>query len=237
LIVDETLKEPCASILEVGPGKGALSDALARQKNPNQIFWMIEKDPALISDLRFRGHEVLEGDAVQALPALADTLPRPSVFVSNLPYSSGIAILVGALESEAFQKLVVMHQREVIQRLLAPPGSRQRGSLSVWLQTFWQVQSLSKVPPQAFHPPPKVHSETVIVRPRKSHPFTSWLKTKAFKDISLKWSVFLKKGFLYPRKMLRSTFSAALLESVGIDSSRRPQTLTEQEWVDLFEKE
>jgi 16S rRNA (adenine1518-N6/adenine1519-N6)-dimethyltransferase len=236
-IIAEAQKDTPASFLEVGPGQGALSELIQAKKSPEQIFWMIEKDPYLIPSLKEKGLSVHEGDAVQLLPHLTALLPKPSVLVSNLPYASGLAILLEALETQSFEKIVIMHQREVIQRLCAGVNSRSRGSLSVWTQTFWHLTPLLSVPPQAFRPPPKVHSEVLVLKPRSQHPLESVLQELDFKETSRAWSAFLKKGFLYPRKMLRSTFSVEHLKSVGIEPSQRPQTLHLEEWVSLFKKE
>lgn len=165
-IVDAAVREDDAAVLEIGPGLGALTDALAAR---SKGLWLVEIDRGLAERLEERYADrphvrVIRGDVLEvALDALVDA-PRATV-VGNLPYNVTSPILFRLLEVRArFPRAVVMVQREVAERLAARPGGKTWGVLPALLQTFAEIKVLFRVPRGAFLPPPKVESAVVEIR-------------------------------------------------------------------------
>lgn len=165
-IVETAALDDAASVLEIGPGLGALTDALAARA---ARLHLVEIDRGLAERLvaRFadRPHvRVITGD-VLALPldALVDA-PETTV-VANLPYNVTTPILFRLLELRTrFPRAVVMMQREVATRLAARPGGKDWGVLPALVQTFAEVRVAFRVSRRAFLPPPKVESAVVEIR-------------------------------------------------------------------------
>ena len=130
---------------------------------------------------------------------------------------------------DRFDRLVVMVQREVAERLVAPAGDRKRGSLSVFTEARAKARICIRVPPGAFHPPPKVHSAVVELKLR-SEPDVGEAPLAAFDSV-------VRALFVQPRKTIRNNLASrfdrgavdAVLDGVEIDGRRRPATLTLQE--------
>jgi 16S rRNA (adenine1518-N6/adenine1519-N6)-dimethyltransferase len=165
-IVDTAEVGSGSAVLEIGPGLGALTDVLAARA---ARLYLVEIDPALAERLRDRfaaiAHvEVLAGDAL-TLP-LDDLVPEPrATVVANLPYNVAIPILFRLLSLRTrFPRAVLMVQREVAERLVAPPGSSARGVTSVLVQTFADVRLAFGVSRRSFLPPPRVESAVVDIR-------------------------------------------------------------------------
>lgn len=235
--VQELKNNGCATALEIGPGKGALTSLLLDQAKVPVII--CEKDPKLA-----RKWQDATRDRPDSQVHLADFLElprehwvgRPPVGVlSNLPYSSGTAILqLLAREREAIVCMVLMFQREVARRVRAEPDSREWGSLSLWVQNFWEVTHLMEVPPTAFAPPPKVYSEVVILR-RRAEPLVPMDA-----DQEVLWEKLLKTCFAHRRKMLRSSLPKdgpwlPALERAGIDPTLRAEALSWDAWKRFFQ--
>jgi len=173
---------------------------------------------------------IVNGDALSVdLDAL---IPGPDArCVSNLPYNVGTRILLRLLERDPpFERLVLMLQREVGERLLAPPGDRQRGSLSVAVQARARIERVCRVPPGAFHPPPKVESVVLRLWPHPRPP-------------SAELDGLLRVGFAAPRKTLRNNLRSALgeeradamLAASGVAGEARPAVLDLPQWERLTE--
>ncbi|MDR0438895.1 MAG: 16S ribosomal RNA methyltransferase A [Methanocalculaceae archaeon] len=151
-------------VLEIGPGKGALTDALLRN---GAIVRAIELDRTLLLNLerRFSDHiasgqlEIIHGDASKVL------LPEFELVVANLPYSISSKITFRLLET-CFESAVLMYQFEFGKRMIAPPGNGEYGRLSVMTQTYADVEMVLELPPEAFFPPPEVRSIVVKITPR-----------------------------------------------------------------------
>lgn len=159
------------TVVEVGPGPGGLTRALLASDAARVIA--IERDPRCIAALaelaaRAEGRlQVIEADALTV--DLAALTPDRLSVVANLPYNIGTALLLrwlGALER--VDGLTLMFQREVAARLVAPPGSRTYGRLSVLVQWLCEAQCLMNLPARAFVPPPKVASSLVQLIPRQT---------------------------------------------------------------------
>ena len=149
-------------VLEVGPGLGVLSYELA--KNAAKLV-SIELDKRLIEVVNenlaeFDNFEIINQDA---LDYDFKDLPKDSLLVANLPYNVATLIIVNALESQRFKRLVFLVQKEVAQRLAALPASKNYGALSLIVQYYGQVKKIADVSPNSFFPAPKVTSSIVRI--------------------------------------------------------------------------
>ena len=152
--------EPEDSILEIGPGEGALTFRLAELGHP---LIAIEIDPDLAHRLRARlgdAVEIREEDAVEA--ALPTT---PYRAVGNLPYNVGTVILRRVISDPHCRRAVFMLQKEVAERLVAAPRTDSYGYLTLFVRVFAEARILMTLEPRSFHPPPKVRSAVVILDP------------------------------------------------------------------------
>lgn len=224
-------------LLEVGPGRGALTHALLAKKPAATTLLLSERDRELAAHWKgemanYKGLAVEEGDFLD-LPR--ESWKRAGSFgvVSNLPYSAGTAILDRlAREWSSIPFMVLMFQAEVAQRLRASTGTKAWGSLSVWVQNRWDVTRLCPVPPGAFSPPPEVQSEVVVLR-RREIPHVPVANEALWEDL-------IRACFAYRRKMLRSALSSrkpyrSALEAAGVDGTKRAETLDWQEWNQLLQ--
>lgn len=238
-IVDAVAPGSTDLVVEIGPGEGALTEELARRAGH---VVGLEVDPSLASSLRrrFPGVDVVEADAQRWEYAALHRPPGGRVLVvGNLPYSVGTAILMALVDArEAIDEIVVMLQREVAERVAAPPGSRSYGSLSVLVQVGCEARLILRVPPGSFRPPPKVDSAvlrlTVLRQPRV-----------AVGD-EAHFRAVVRAAFSQRRKMLANTLAAGLslstaqargvLTDAGIDPARRAETLDLAEFARLAER-
>jgi 16S rRNA (adenine1518-N6/adenine1519-N6)-dimethyltransferase len=162
------------TVLEVGPGPGGLTRALLTEGAAHVVA--VERDSRAIAALaeiaeHFPGRlSVIEDDALTFEPR--DRIAGPARIVANLPYNIATPLLIGWLCSEPwppwFDMMVLMFQREVAERIVAPPGSKTYGRLSVLAQWRCEVKLLFDIAPSAFVPPPKVTSSLVRFVPRQA---------------------------------------------------------------------
>ena len=244
-IVDVLEPSPADEVIEIGAGSGALTRVLADRVG--RVI-AIEQDRRLVEQLRKadfarRNVQVVPGDALQiAWPELmaqfADREPQWKV-VGNIPYHITSPLIEKALTAPLPLLIVFLVQAEVANRLAAPPGSKTYGALSVGVQSLCRVEQVFRVAPGSFQPPPRVHSAVVRLRPR-SVPLVDPNEVPRFRR-------FVTACFGLRRKQLRNVLSAvtgsetarvtAQLESLGIDVTRRPETLTPEQFVQLFRGE
>jgi len=225
------------TVLEVGPGRGALTRLMVGRC---ARLILVEKDAGLALDLMHRyrekpGVEVIEGDAATLDLAEALGPDDQGVAVGNLPYNAATPILFNLLEARArFKRAVFMFQKEVARRLAANPGDREYGALSLLVQARSQVEMLFEVPPEGFVPKPKVWSAVIRLTPLE--------KDIAPQDPGFDRMVHaLHSG---PRKTARNSLSqglgisaskaAALLEAAGADPGTRPCCITPLQAADLW---
>jgi 16S rRNA (adenine1518-N6/adenine1519-N6)-dimethyltransferase len=234
-IVDAVAPEPGDTIVEIGPGRGVLTEELAKYDNP---VIAIEIDHLLSENLRGRfgssNVRIVEGDVLKT--DIASIVEPPFIVVGNVPYYITTPILFHVLQRPLPKRIVLLVQREVAERIIAPPGSREYGALSVNVQAAATAQVIRNVPPGAFSPPPKVDSAVLSIVPR-SDPLVSDIEAGKFR-------AFVQGIFGMRRKqianLIRSVASvdadqaADLLSSVGIDSRARPETLSPQDFVKLM---
>ncbi len=210
-------------VVEVGPGPGGLTRALLA--SPAASVTAVEIDPravAAVEELALtdRRLRVVAADAVSL--DLAALVPAPRVVVANLPYNLGTPLLVGWLRQAAqWERLTLMFQLEVAERICAPPGSEAYGRLAVLAQWTGTPAILARIPPAAFWPPPKVVSAVVGWRPRAQQPAPGLFA--AMERLTA-------AAFGQRRKMLRGSLrplgGEVLLSRAGIDPARRAETLT-----------
>jgi 16S rRNA (adenine1518-N6/adenine1519-N6)-dimethyltransferase len=210
---------PETTVLEIGPGLGALSDALVQAAG---TVHLVEIDPVLAERLRERYQTASNVRVVSAdvlAVSLADVMgdARVAVAVSNLPYNVSTPVLFRLLAwRHRLPRAVLMLQREVAERITAPPGGRTRGALGVMIQTYADVESAFTVSPASFHPPPQVRSSVVRVR---------WLPAPRVPvgDPALHDRV-VHAAFGTRRKMLRNAL-APLARTRGLDADGLAQVL------------
>jgi 16S rRNA (adenine1518-N6/adenine1519-N6)-dimethyltransferase len=187
------LGEP-ASILEIGPGPGALTRELLKLEKP---LTLIELDRRIAQHWRDQGFEVIEEDALK-LDWASLRLSSPRHLVSNLPYQISASLVIErSLDEKPFEKMVLMFQKEVAQKIKATLHQGDYGMLSVVAQTFWKIETVTDAGSGDFFPPPKVSSRVLQFVPKPS-PVG---ETTADRERFLK---FVKACFLHPRKLMVS---------------------------------
>jgi len=204
-----------ADVVEIGAGTGALTEHLAARA---RRLIAIERDRDLVPLLRarFPAIEVLEADA-QTAPLNAD------VICGNLPYQITGRILRRATEV-SMRRAVFMVQLEVADRILAAPGTKTYGALTVFVRAAMHAERVRTVPRTAFRPPPKVTSAIVRLVPRADR----IVETPVFREL-------VKRAFEARRKTLRNAWSGlvdeALAERAGISLRARGETLTPEDFA------
>ena len=221
-----------AHVVELGPGLGTLTAALLRR---GARVTAVERDRDMIAVLRAdfgdAALEVIEADAAEIdLASLGKD--APFALAGNLPYAATGAIMTNlGRHRRALTQAVLMVQKEVRDRLVASPGTKEWGMPSVFVQAAFEVRSLLKVPAGAFHPAPKVDSAVVRLVPRA---VARAEETPSFVRV-------VHAGFGARRKTLRNALSRdlpidridAALAATGIDGIRRAETLTIEELASL----
>jgi 16S rRNA (adenine1518-N6/adenine1519-N6)-dimethyltransferase len=224
------------TVLEIGPGRGALTDILADRAGR---LIAIEYDRALAELLRQRYAKrgnvlIAEADVLEV--ALGDLAAGPFVLVGNVPYYITTPILFHALTPPRAQRAVYLVQKEVADRLSARPGSREYGALTVNVAAVARAETLFKVPAGAFSPPPKVESAVVRITPLPS-PLVAPNEERALRTLVQNAFGMRRKQM---RRVLRSLLALdaagadALLARTGIDPEVRPETLSPEQFVALL---
>ena len=232
-IVAALADEP-ARVLEIGPGRGALTRPLIDRFATVRA---VELDGALAAGLTagLGRTERLEVRHADALTADLDELAGggPWQVAANLPYSVGTAIVRRLLpRHDLFTALVVMVQHEVARRMVAPPGGRDRGLLTLETEAWGRALLLFTVPPERFAPPPKVNSAVLRIELRPPRvPAAAIARALALAAVA----------FAQRRKKIANALAAvavaeeltAALRSAGVDPGARPQELGMEAWFAL----
>lgn len=211
------------TIVEIGPGQGALTSGLLAA---GSSVIAVEKDdrmPEVLAQMaeEHGGNlEVILEDALKV--KLHELHGEPVKLVGNLPYNVGTPILFNALEHpHKFSRMVFMLQKEVVERITAKPNTKDWGRLGVKCSLLCDTKKLFDVPPTAFYPKPKVTSAIVELVP---------LTTPRFAVEDKKLEYVLRLSFGQRRKMLRASLKGTLttkqIEQLGISPEARPETLT-----------
>ena len=235
-IADAVAPQAGDQLVEIGPGLAALTRALLARMDASSLpLQVIEIDRDLVArlqrdftpeQLRIHAGDVLDVD----FSALADTAGGPLRVVGNLPYNISSPLLFHLVDHA--ERIVDQHfmlQREVVERMIAEPGSSDFSRLSVMLQYRYAMEAVLDVPPEAFDPPPKVHSAVVRMQPRPAADLGA-RDHKLFAEV-------VAAGFSQRRKMLRNTLGAYVKELGGpidcIDLTRRAEDIPVAAWVEF----
>jgi 16S rRNA (adenine1518-N6/adenine1519-N6)-dimethyltransferase len=225
--------KPLEKVIEIGPGRGALTEPLLRS-GADVIAVELEREMIAFLKSKFideKTFRLVEGDALQIV--VKDLLGDGSKakVVANLPYNVSTAILQRLAEQrDSLDSLVLMFQREVVERISAKPGDKARGFLTVLVESAFSVERLFDVTPTAFDPQPKVWSSVVRLIPA-----TTVIADEA------KFRKLVSTAFVQKRKTLLNNLKGnypdiqATFDLVELDGRRRAETLTLGEWVALHE--
>ena len=240
-IIDALAPKAGETIVEIGPGTGALTSALVESAARVIAVEFDSKLAPLLSE-RFAGSANFRLVMADALTTdfCAEILPAPTArLVANLPYNISTAIVQRLIVQRAcLTEMVLMLQREVVERLLAPAGTTDRGFISVLVEAYCEAEKLFDVAPGAFRPPPKVWSSVMRLQ------FRTRINTDV-KDHGLLWEI-VSAGFAQKRKTIlnnlrqasgrlhevlkRNGGASIVLCRAEVDLKRRAETLTLEEW-------
>lgn len=227
--------QPGEAVVEIGPGRGALTIPLATRAG--RVI-AIERDRMLYDALRpvVADFPTVDLRCDDALTYPYATIDRPFKVVANLPYAVAVPLLFRLLEHRRqIPLMVLMLQREVAARLAAGPGSKAYGSLSIAVQYAADVRLAFTVPPGAFRPPPRVDSAVVTVTPRATPRVQVQDEARFF--------ALVRAAFAQRRKTVLNALRAydetarwrATFAATGIDPTRRAETLNIEEFARLDE--
>lgn len=232
------------TIIEIGAGRGALTKHLVEK---DCRLLAVEFDRELIESLREEisaraNFTLIESNALTMDFCAAIQPARKARVVANLPYNISTAILQRLIEQRrCITEMILMLQREVVERIMAPPGSSERGYLSVLVEAYCEVEKLFDVAPTAFRPMPKVWSTVARLNVRTDTPIEVTDETLLWRTVSI--------GFAQRRKTIFNNLrqaphdvalrieakggSSRVLEAARIDAQRRAETLALDEWLRL----
>jgi len=226
------------TIVEIGPGTGALTAQLIERAGRVIAVEFDNKLAPLLSEQfgSFPNFKLVMADALTTDFCSEIEPANQARLVANLPYNISTAILQRLIEQRAcLTEMVVMLQREVVERIMAPAGSSERGFLSVVIEAYCETEKLFDVGPGAFRPPPKVWSSVIRLR----------FKEMSIPHEGLFWEV-VSRGFSQKRKTIlnnlrqatghleevlkRNGGASIVLCKAGVELKRRAETLTIEEW-------
>ncbi len=232
-------------LVEIGPGKGALTEHLVRQAGNLDVI-ELDRDLIPLLEQRFSSFEHFNIHSADALKFDFSSLVPPESaaskndrlrLVGNLPYNISTPLIFYLLDNiDSIEDMHFMLQKEVVERLTARPGSKAYGRLSILVQYLCQAQLLFIVPPGAFTPAPKVDSAIVQLTPRRHFDSAPKLQYGSVEDLTL----IAREAFAQRRKTLRNNLkkilSAEQISACGIDPGQRAETLTISEFVALADQ-
>ena len=230
-IVEAIAPRPGQLIVEIGPGQAALSLPLAASGAELHLV-EIDRDLAAHLQRRFAGRDNVRLHTADALKADFGELAggRPFRIAGNLPYNISTPLLFHLLQWSG--RIVDMHfmlQQEVVQRLAAGPGGKDRSRLSVMCQYHCEVTPLFTVPPEAFNPRPRVQSAVVRLVPHREPPVRI--------DDMARFGELLTRAFSMRRKTLRNSLRGLLdaeaIAAAGVDPGLRPEVLSLDQFAAL----
>jgi 16S rRNA (adenine1518-N6/adenine1519-N6)-dimethyltransferase len=237
-ILDHVRPRPTDTVVEIGPGRGALTEGLI-ERSPRLVVIELDSDLARIWEERAGSAanlEVITGNVLDVRIAdLAD--PESVVVVGNIPYNITTPILFHLLDRPRPREIILMVQKEVSDRLAAAPGSSDYGALSVGVQLVADVVPLFNVPRSVFRPRPAVDSTVVRIVPKRPAPLTE-VEERSVRAVT-------RAAFQWRRKQIGTTLrkhpdlalgaggSKEVLKATGLDGTRRPETLSVEVMVSL----
>ena len=238
-IVDAVEAAPDEEVLEIGPGRGALTRHLVDRV---RRLVLVELDDELAADLREEygerdGVRVVHGDVLELDPAEVTEDPEELVVVGNIPYNITTPILFHVLERPRPRRIIVMVQKEVGERIVAEAGGSEYGALAVGVQSVARAERLFDVSRHAFRPVPGVDSTVLRIRPIRPSPLSP-AEEEQLRALT-------RAGFGWRRKQLGTTLRKhprfeldrevleALEEETSFDFRRRPETFSPEELIRL----
>lgn len=235
-IADAAELAPGSTVVEIGPGRGGLTEHL-RERAGRVVAIELDRELAASLRQRYAGDalvSVVEADVLDVdLRALAG---GDYTLVGNVPYYITTPILFRALERPRPRLAVFLVQREVAARIAAPPGAKDYGALSVNVQALARPEMLFRVAPGAFHPPPKVESAVIRLTPLDD-PLVTPDEEECFRT-------FVQEAFSMRRKQMRRVLreileldpdgAESLLRAQGIDPTARPETMGPAQFIGLL---
>jgi len=241
-IVAATGASAADTVVEIGAGLGTLTAALAQAVPPPARILAVERDPDMqrVLAAELGGDARVEVVAADALAfdyvAVSRAAGRPVIVVGNLPYQISSALVLALVDAGArggVARAVVMLQREMAQRIVAPPGSRTYGRLTVAVAQHADARILFHVRPGSFHPAPAVTSSVVGLTPRAA-------PLAPVRDAAL-FEAVVKQAFATRRKMLRGALSAqfgdgavaAAFAASGVAGTKRAEELSVADFARL----
>ena len=245
-IVEALNPQTDETIIEIGPGTGALTTTLVERAGRVVAVEFDHKLAPLLSE-RFASaanFKLVMADALTTDFCAAIQPARSARLVANLPYNISTAILQRLIAQRAcLKEMVLMLQREVVERVLAPPGTTDRGYISVLVEAYCETEKLFDVAPGAFRPPPKVWSSVMRLsfRPQMNADVA---------DQNLLWET-VSAGFAQKRKTIlnnlrhssgrlqetlkRNGGASIVLCKAGVELQRRAETLSVEEWARIVQ--
>lgn len=252
-LVDESMTKRIVSafaprddetVIEIGPGRGALTSHLIKRAGR---LVAVEFDRHLVPLLEEKfgaldSFALIQADALTVDYCAIISPAQKARVIANLPYYISTAILQKLIEDRScLTEMVLMLQREVVERITAPPATSERGYLSVLVEAYCETETLFDVAPASFRPPPKVWSTVVRLRMRERMSIET-------SDEQLLWRI-VSTGFAQRRKTILNNLrhapedlreriarrggAQAVLEAAAIEDARRAETLTLEEWSSL----
>jgi len=235
-IVDALAPASGDTVVEIGPGRGSLTEILAERC---RRLFAIEIDRALAENLvlKYRDRpsvEIVQGDVLESnLHALAGS---DFLLIGNVPYNITTPIVFKALEPPIPRRSVFLVQREVAERMAAKEDTESYGALSVNVAVVANTQMVMSVPPSAFKPPPKVDSTVVRITPREM-PLVRLESLAGFRT-------FVQAAFSLRRKQMQKVLrtiraispeeAGAILERAGIEATARPEVVSPGAFARLY---
>jgi 16S rRNA (adenine1518-N6/adenine1519-N6)-dimethyltransferase len=236
-IVDALGPTPLDTVVEVGPGRGSLTEILVERSGR---VVAVEIDRTLAAQLREKYRErpnveIVEGDFLETdLAALAGP---DFLLIGNVPYYITTPIIFKALEPPIPARSVFLVQREVAERMAAEPDTESYGALSVNIAAVANVDQVLTVPASAFRPPPKVESAVVRLTPR-AQPLVALESLDAFRTFIQATFGLRRKQMVRVLRTIRGISAeraGELLKRTGIEPSARPEVVSPQTFAKLFE--
>ena len=240
-LIDALAPTANETIIEIGPGTGALTSELVKRAGRVIAIEFDNKLAPLLSErfADFPNFKLVMADALTTDFCTAILPDRSARLVANLPYNISTAILQRLIaQRECLSEMVLMLQREVVERVLAPAGTTDRGYISVLVEAYCETEKLFDVAPGAFRPPPKVWSSVMRLK------FRPRIDTD-IKDADLLWAT-VSAGFAQKRKTIlnnlrhasghlqetlkRNGGASIVLCKANVELQRRAETLTLDEW-------
>jgi 16S rRNA (adenine1518-N6/adenine1519-N6)-dimethyltransferase len=228
-IIDAVAPKSGERVVELGPGRGALTFGLLERAHrldaieiDRDLARLLEADPRAQGRLHVHVENMLDTD----FALLRGPGPKLRI-VGNLPYNVSTPVLFHLLSQRAaIEEMHFMLQKEVVDRMAASPGGKEYGRLTVMLAAYAEVEALFEVGPGAFHPPPRVRSAIVRLRP-STEPRFAIGSDAALRTIAT-------AAFSHRRKILRNGLKGLLsvedIDACGIDAQLRPEALAPEQF-------